>query len=94
MFPFHFELAETGLEVKFGQWTVRRILYSDMEGVAPGSAAWNEHWNNFWPWRFVTIRRRSGLIRNFVINPPDRDRFIAELQSRLPPGEQGRIIPL
>ena len=90
MFPFNFKLAETGLEVKLGALTVRRISYSDMEGVEPGSALWNEHWNNFRPWQFITIRRRSGLIRNFVINPPERDRFIAELRLKIGHWQQGR----
>ena len=83
MFPFNYILAETGLEVKFGARTVRRISYGDMESVEPRFSFWNEHWTNFRPAQFITIHRRSGWIRNFVINPPGRDRFLAELQLKL-----------
>ncbi|MFA6434858.1 MAG: hypothetical protein WCW52_09200 [Elusimicrobiales bacterium] len=83
MFPFTFELGAAALEVKLRSWTVRRVLYSDMESVEPRCAFWNEHWCNFLPWRFVTIRRRSGFARNFVINPPDRDTFIAALRLKI-----------
>jgi len=83
MFPFKYELTREGLEVKLGSWTVRRIFYSDMTGVEPGYVFWNEHWSNFWPWEFITVRRKSGLIKNFVINPPDRDKFLNELRLRI-----------
>lgn len=85
MGPFTYELAGEGLEVRLGSWVVRRILYSDMAGAEPGMAFWNEHWSNFWPWEFVTIRRKTGFVKNFVINPPDRDRFLNELRLRIAP---------
>lgn len=70
MFPFKFELSGEGLEVKLGSWVLRRIYYHDIAGVEPGSTFWNEHWCNFGPFEFVTVRRKSGLIKNFIINPP------------------------
>ena len=82
-FPVNYRLAAEGLEVRFGSWCVRRIVYSDMESARLGYAYWNEHWNNPWPWRFLTIRRRSGMLRNFVINPGDRESFLGELTSRI-----------
>lgn len=90
MFPFDYKLAETGLEVKFGALTVRKIGYSDMESVEPGFTFWNEHWTNFRPCQCLTIRRRSGWIRNFVINPPDRDGFIRELRLKIGAWPRGR----
>lgn len=89
MFPFTYELGVEGLEVKLGPWVVRRIYYSDMTGAERGYPFWNEHWSNFWPWEFITIRRKSGLIKNFVINPPERDNFLNELRLRIG-GNQGR----
>ena len=83
MFPFTYELSGEGLEVIFGPWVVRRIYYSDMTGAKPGYAFWNEHWSNFWPWEHITIRRKTGLIKNFVINPPERDKFLNELKLRI-----------
>ena len=83
MFPFTFLLSGEALEVKLGSWVVRRIYYRDMAGVEPGSVFWNEHWCNFRPCEFITVKRKSGLVRNFVINPPDRDRFINELRLRI-----------
>jgi len=82
-FPFRYHLGETGVEVKLGSYTARRIRYDDIVEVRNGHPFWNEHWTNFWPWRFLTLRRKSGLIRNFVINPADRDAFAAELRRRL-----------
>ena len=89
MFPFTYELSGEGLEVRFGPWVVRRIYYSDMTGAEPGYAFWNEHWSNFWPWEHLTIRRKTGLIKNFVINPPERDNFLNELRLRIG-GDRGR----
>ncbi len=82
MFPFNFRLGEIGVEVRIGNLVVRRIAFADIESVQPGHALWNEHWNNVWPFQFVTIRRRSGFIRNFVINPTNRDEFITRLRVR------------
>ena len=83
--PFNYEFGQTGLEVKLGPFTVRRVEYSDMEEVRYGHPFWNEHWTNVWPWRFLTIRRRTGGLwpRNFVINPSDRDAFAEELRRRI-----------
>lgn len=89
MFPFTYELSGEGLEVRFGPWVVRRIYYSDMTGAEAGYAFWNEHWSNFWPWEHITIRRKTGLIKNFVINPPDRDKFLNELRLKIG-GDRGR----
>jgi hypothetical protein len=54
-----------------------------MEAVSSGYALLNEHWTNPWPWRFLTIRRRTGWFRNFVINPLDRESFIRDLTVRV-----------
>lgn len=78
-----FELGSEGVEVKLGSLTLRRIRYDDIESVSDGPAFWNEHWVNFYPFEYITIRRKSGLIRNFVINPKDKETFVSGLRQRL-----------
>ncbi|MFH1618753.1 MAG: PH domain-containing protein [bacterium] len=82
-FPFNYVLTDSVLEVRLGSFTVRRVLYSDMEQVKRGYAFWNEHWINFLPLRYLTIRRRRGWIRNFVINPCEPEVFIEELHRKI-----------
>jgi hypothetical protein len=78
-----YELRDDALCVVISGKSVRRILYSDMESVERGSPIWNEHWNRLALDPNITIRRRSGFIKNFVINPPDTDEFIAQLRERI-----------
>lgn len=82
-FPFSYVLGDDGLQVQLGPWTIRRIRYDDIEEVQPGYALWNEHWCNVWPFRYVTIRRESGWIRNFLVNPPDREGFIQAINVKV-----------
>ena len=65
--------------------TVRKISLHDIEDVDTHCPLWNEHWcNTFFPsGRLVRIRRKSGLFRNFVISPRDRDDFIRQLRRRV-----------
>jgi len=65
--------------------TVRRIALSDIEFADTAAPFWNEHWCNTLCacGRIVRLRRKSGLVRNFIITPVDRDAFLAELRSKL-----------
>jgi len=81
-FPFKYYLGTTSLDVKLGPFVARRISYWDIEAVREGYSWWNEHWTNLWPFRFVTIRRKYGWFKNFMINPTDRD-FVEELRRKL-----------
>ena len=84
--PFiRYQLGEQGVEVLVGRWPMRRIRYDDIESVRCGYTFWNEHWTaRLDVWRTaVTIRRRSGIMRNFVITPDDPEAFVSELQRRL-----------
>ncbi|MBI3553977.1 MAG: PH domain-containing protein [Elusimicrobia bacterium] len=80
-FPFHYTLGTTGLEVRLGPFVVRRIPYWDIEAVNIGFSLLNEHWTNVWPFKFLTIRRKSGWLKNFVINPKDRESFVEGLRA-------------
>ncbi len=78
-----YELHDDGLCVVIGGKCVRRVLYSDIESVERGAPIWNEHWNRLALDPNITIRRRSGLIKNFVINPPNTDEFISQLREHI-----------
>jgi len=84
--PFiQYQLGEKGVEVLIAGRPVRRIRYGDIESVRRGYSFWNEHWSSRLDvWRTgVTIRRRSGLLRNFVITPDDPDAFLDNLRQHL-----------
>jgi len=70
--------------VLFG-FTLRKIALTDIELVDTRGPLWNEHWcNTVWAFgRVVRLRRRSGVFRNFIITPANRDEFIRQLNERL-----------
>jgi len=75
--------------VRLGGWVVRRVALTDIERaeVRPfgSDLLMNEHWSNLSPRGvFVVLRRRSGWIRNFIINPPNPDGFLADLRREAP----------
>jgi hypothetical protein len=90
--PLNFRSTDSEVQVRVGRWVVRRVALSDIRdaGLSSGLRVplWNEHWCNVWPFRYVVIRRRSGWIPTFIINPPEPDAFLANLRHRagLPPG--------
>src|SRR5207247_11248018 len=55
-------------------------LRADIEEVHRRGALVHENWSSLKFWNSVTIRRRSALLRNFMISPDDPDRFAARLQ--------------
>jgi len=65
--------------------TFRKIALTDIVNISTDAPFWNEHWcNTFWPFgRIVCLRRRTGLFRNFIITPKNRDEFIRDLRQRL-----------
>ena len=83
VFTMRYRITERAVEVLMFGFPVRRIRLDDIEGIHRGGTLWNEHWTNFKLRNCVTLRRRSGLVRNFVITPDDPDRFIAEIEERL-----------
>jgi hypothetical protein len=79
-----FVIDEHYVRVKLLGLTLRKIALSDIESVDTKAPLWNEHWcTSLSLKRVVRIRRKSGWFRNFIITPPDRDAFIAELRGRL-----------
>jgi len=78
-----YRITDRAVEVLILGWCVRRIRLDDIEHVYRGGAFWNEHWTNFKLWNCVTLRRKSGWFRNFVITPDNPTGFIAGLARKL-----------
>lgn len=77
-----YRVDQTHVRVVLGPVTLRKIRLVDIEFVDTQAPLWNEHWcNTYRPCgRIVRIRRRTGLIRNFIITPENRDEFIEQLR--------------
>lgn len=82
-----YRLTESALEVRILGRAVRRVLLSDIAEVHRRGALLHENWSGPRFWNSVTIRRRTGLLKNFVISPDEPDRFVARLLERI--GRQG-----
>jgi hypothetical protein len=91
--PFDFRVTSSGVQVRLGRWVVRHVALGDVAraDVVPLRRVpfWNEHWCNFAPARFVVLRRKTGWVRNFVINPADPAGFLEALRREAPRVEQG-----
>ncbi|MCX7886020.1 MAG: hypothetical protein N3B01_02020 [Verrucomicrobiae bacterium] len=80
-----YSVDQAFVRVKLFGFTLRKIALADIEFADTAVPFWNEHWcNTFFPrGRVVRIRRKSGLVRNFIITPSNRDEFLALLRSKL-----------
>lgn len=68
------------VRVRFYGRALRNIALDDIEWADRTWVFWNEHYTNTVRTdRIVRLRRRSGLIRDFLISPPDPDAFLAVL---------------
>jgi hypothetical protein len=74
-----YRITDTSLEVRILGRTIRRVRLSDIEEVHRRGALVHENWSSLKFWNSVTIRRRSGWLRNFVISPDDPDGFVDRL---------------
>ena len=78
-----FTVDDAWVRVRVYGLTVRKVALADIEYAKSGGVFWNEHWTNTLnPRRMVMLRRRTGMVKNFVISPPDAAVFLAELQAR------------
>jgi len=75
-----YRITDAALEVRILGRAMRRVRLADIEDVHRRGALVHENWSSLKFWNSVTIRRRSGLFRNFVITPDDPDGFVARLQ--------------
>lgn len=83
LLTIRYRVTAVELEVLVLGRRVRRIRLDDIEEVHRRGALIHESWAGPRFWNAVTVRRRSGWLRNFVITPDDPDRFAAELRDRL-----------
>ena len=86
-----YRITDTTLDVRIVGRVIRRVRLADIEDVHRRGALVHENWSSLKFWNSVTVRRRSGLFRNFVITPDHPDAFVARLQeavrrSAAPPG--------
>ncbi len=75
-----YRITPSAVEVRILGAVLRRVLLSDIEEVHRRGAFLHESWSGPKFWNAVTIRRRSGLLRNLVISPDDPDRFAEEIR--------------
>jgi len=78
-----YRISDSALEVRILGRVIRRVFLADIEEVHRRGALFHENWSSLKFWNSVTIRRRSGLLRNFVISPDDPDGFVARLEDAL-----------
>lgn len=79
----HFRLDDQHVCVVVYGLTVRKIALTDIAWADRQWSLWNEHYtSSLNPRRLVRLRRRTGMIRDFLITPPDAVAFLAELTAR------------
>lgn len=85
VFRIRYTVDDAYVRVKLFGVTLRKIALRDIEFADTAAPFWNEHWcNTLWACgRVVRLRRKSGLVRNFIITPANRDEFLAQLRSKL-----------
>ena len=86
-----YRITGEAVEVLVMGMVARLVMLSDIEEVHRRGALLHENWSGPRFWNAVTIRRRRGLLRNFVISPDDPDRFVTRLQQRLPETDRGPV---
>jgi hypothetical protein len=79
-------LGHEAIEVRVLGRVVRRVRLADIESVDRRGALVNESWSGPRFWNAVTLRRRTGWLRNVIVTPDDPDQFVAEVTERLRAG--------
>jgi len=76
-------ISGAAIEVRILGKVVRRVPLAEIEEVHRRGALLHEPWAGPKFWNAVTIRRRSGLLRNLVLTPDDPDRFVLRLREAI-----------
>jgi hypothetical protein len=76
-----YRIAPDALEILMLNLVVRRIRLGDIEEVHRRGALLHESWSTLKFWNSVTIRRRTGLLRNLVVSPDDPEAFTERLRA-------------
>jgi uncharacterized protein (UPF0248 family) len=90
-----YAVTSTHLRVTLFGLCLRRIRLSDIERISKRQSGLAEKWyNSLHPaHRILVIRRRRGLLKEFIITPKNRYTFKAELEramARLSPLGEGK----
>ena len=80
----HCRIGGDAVEVLILGRVVRRVRFEDIAEVHRRGALLHESWSGPRIWNSVTIRRRSGILKNFVVTPDDPDRFVDRLRALVP----------
>jgi len=75
-----YRITDRALEVLILGRAIRHLALADIEEVHRRGALIHENWSSLKFWNSVTIRRRTGLFKNFVVSPDDPDAFVVRLQ--------------
>lgn len=80
-----YRLSRHEVEVVLFGIRLRRVMLNDIRDVVDGGTLLAEHWPNtlFAGGRSLTLERRSGLFRRFVITPRDREHFRKQIEYAL-----------
>lgn len=80
-----YRLSRHEVEVLLFGFRIRRVMLNDIQDVAEGGSLLAEHWPNtlLGGGRSLTLHRRSGLFRRFVITPRDRSHFRKQIEFAL-----------
>jgi hypothetical protein len=74
-----YRVVADAIEVSLLFMVVRRFRLEDIEEIHRRGSFLHESWSGFCVWNAVTLRRRSGLLRNVILTPEDPDRFVEEM---------------
>ena len=82
----NYRLDDRYLRVYWGPLPVRKLAIEDIRDATRGHRHMSENWTNtIWMpsirSRGVTIHRRTGGFKHFVITPDDPDRFITRIKN-------------
>jgi len=80
-----YRITPEALEVLILGKVARRIRLDDIEEVHRRGALLHENWSGPRFWNAVIVRRRTGLVRNVLISPPDPDDFVNRLAGSIRP---------
>ena len=75
----NYRITAEALEILLMGMVARRIRLSDIEEVHRRGAFLHENWSGLRFWNAVTIRRRTGILKNLVISPEEPDQFVEKL---------------
>ena len=90
-----YTITDKHLQVTLFGLRLRRIRLSDIDRVSKRQSGPAEKWHNTLKssHRILVIRRRRGLLKEFIITPKNRYAFKAELEramARLSPATEGK----